>query len=160
MKSTCSSNICSILHQLNTKPNTIKFHKIQGTKLKQIKHFLSWNKANIKRSCKSQLYTTNLIFNSVSIQCHSFTVQSCFHKPEKCASFGYNFLAFTRIRLSIGVYSEMGLLKLPLLVLLCWVFSLLSLIALCDDLELTVKFLKASVVIYNYFVLTLILCQI
>ncbi|KAK7846551.1 hypothetical protein CFP56_007898 [Quercus suber] len=37
----------------------------------------------------------------------------------------------------------MGLLKLPLLVLLCWVFSLLSLIALCDDSELTVKFLKA-----------------
>ena len=54
----------------------------------------------------------------------------------------------------------MGLLKLPLLVLLCWVFSLLSLIALCDDLELTVKFLKAPVVTYNYFVLALILCQI
>ena len=33
-KFTCSSNACSILHQLNTKPNTIKFHKIQGTKLK------------------------------------------------------------------------------------------------------------------------------
>ena len=45
-----------ILHQLNTKPNTIKSHKIQGTKLKQLQHFLSWNKANIKHSCKSQLY--------------------------------------------------------------------------------------------------------
>ena len=44
------------LHQLNTKPNTIKSHKIQGTKLKQLQHFLSWNKANIKHSCKSQLY--------------------------------------------------------------------------------------------------------
>ena len=45
------------LHQLNTKPNTIKSHKIQGTTLKQLQHFLSWNKANIKHSCKSQLYT-------------------------------------------------------------------------------------------------------
>ena len=36
------------LHQLNTKPNTIKFHKIQGTKLKQLQYFLSWNKANHK----------------------------------------------------------------------------------------------------------------
>ena len=44
------------LHQLNTKPNTIKSHKIQGTKLKQLQHFLSWNKANIKHNCKSQLY--------------------------------------------------------------------------------------------------------
>ena len=41
MKSTCSSNTCSILHQFNTKPNTIKSHKIQGTKLKQLQHFLS-----------------------------------------------------------------------------------------------------------------------
>ena len=40
------------------------------------------------------------------------------------------------------VYSEMGLLKLPLLVLLFSVFSLLSFTALCDDSELTVKFLK------------------
>ena len=32
-------------------------HKIQGNKLKQLQHFLSWNKANIKYSCKSQLYT-------------------------------------------------------------------------------------------------------
>ena len=46
---------CSILHQLNTKPNTIKSHKIQRTKLKQIQHFLSWNKTNINHSCKSQL---------------------------------------------------------------------------------------------------------
>ena len=45
------------LHQLNTKPNTIKSHKIQWTKLKQLQHFLSWNKANIKHCCKSQLYT-------------------------------------------------------------------------------------------------------
>ena len=44
------------LHQLNTKPNTIKSHKIQGTKLEQLQHFLSWNKANKKHSCKSQLY--------------------------------------------------------------------------------------------------------
>ena len=42
-----------ILHQLDTKPNTIKSHKIQGIKLKQLQHFLSWNKANIKHSCKS-----------------------------------------------------------------------------------------------------------
>ena len=34
-------NLCLILHQLNTKPNTIKSYKIQGTKLKQIQHFLS-----------------------------------------------------------------------------------------------------------------------
>ena len=46
----------SILHQLNTKLNTIKFHKIQGTKLKQLHYFLSWNKANIKHSYKSQFY--------------------------------------------------------------------------------------------------------
>ena len=44
------------LHQLNTKSNTIKFHKIQVTKLKQLQHFLSWNKVNIRHSCKSQLY--------------------------------------------------------------------------------------------------------
>ena len=44
---------CSILHQLNTKPNTVKFHKIQIAKLKQIQHFLSWNKVKIKHSCKS-----------------------------------------------------------------------------------------------------------
>ena len=47
------------LHQLNTKPNIIKFYKTQGTKLKQLQHFLSWNKANIKLSCKSQLYTND-----------------------------------------------------------------------------------------------------
>ena len=49
-------NSCSILHQLNTKSNTIKSHKIQWTKLKQSQYFLSWNKANIKHSCKSKLY--------------------------------------------------------------------------------------------------------
>ena len=43
---------------------------------------------------------------------------------------------------SIKVYSEMGLLKLPLVVLLFSVFSLLGFIVLCDDSELTVKFLK------------------
>ncbi|XP_030939503.1 uncharacterized protein LOC115964305 [Quercus lobata] len=43
---------------------------------------------------------------------------------------------------SIKLYSEMGFLKLPLLVLLFSVFSLLSFLALCDDSELTVKFLK------------------
>ena len=43
-------------HQLNTKLNIIKSHKIQGTKLKQLQHFLSWNKSSIKHSCKSQLY--------------------------------------------------------------------------------------------------------
>ncbi|KAK9995729.1 hypothetical protein SO802_020415 [Lithocarpus litseifolius] len=43
---------------------------------------------------------------------------------------------------SIMVYSKMGLLKLPLVALLCSVFSLLSFIALCDASELTVKFLK------------------
>ena len=44
------------LHQFNTKPNTIKFHKVQGYKLKQLQHFLSWNNGNIKHSYKSQLY--------------------------------------------------------------------------------------------------------
>ena len=33
---------------------------MQGTKLKQLQHFLSWNKANIKHSCKSQLYNLPL----------------------------------------------------------------------------------------------------
>ena len=47
---------CLIYHQLNTKSKTIKSYKIQGTKLMQLWHFLSWNKANIKYSCKSQLY--------------------------------------------------------------------------------------------------------
>ena len=55
-KSTYSSNTCSIFHQLNTKPNKIKSQKIQGIKLKQLQHFLSWNKTNIKHSCKSQFY--------------------------------------------------------------------------------------------------------
>ena len=53
-------NTCLIFHELNTKPNTIKFHKIQGTKLMQLQHFLSWNKANIKHSCKSRLYQLSL----------------------------------------------------------------------------------------------------
>ena len=50
------------LHQLNTKPNIIKSHKIKGTKLEQLQHFLSWNKANIKHSCKSQLYKLQFLF--------------------------------------------------------------------------------------------------
>ena len=33
---------------------------MQGTKLKQLQHFLSWNKANIKHSSKSQLYNLPL----------------------------------------------------------------------------------------------------
>ena len=49
------------LHQINTKLNTIKSHKIQGTKLKQLQYFLSWNKANIKHNCKSQLYNCGAI---------------------------------------------------------------------------------------------------
>ena len=48
------------LHQLNTKPNIVKSHKVHGYKLKQLQHFLSWNKANIKHSCKSRLYTSFL----------------------------------------------------------------------------------------------------
>ena len=44
------------LHQLNTKLNTIKSHKIQETKLKQLQHFLLWNKTTIKYSCKSHFY--------------------------------------------------------------------------------------------------------
>ena len=48
---------CLILHQLNTKPNTIKSHKIQRNNLLHLQHFLSCNKANIKHSYKSQLYT-------------------------------------------------------------------------------------------------------
>ena len=46
------------LHQLNTKPNTKKSHKIQGIKLKQLQHFLSWNKPTLKYNCKSQLYNS------------------------------------------------------------------------------------------------------
>uniref|UniRef100_A0A7N2MNV3 Bacterial Ig-like domain-containing protein n=1 Tax=Quercus lobata TaxID=97700 RepID=A0A7N2MNV3_QUELO len=50
---------------------------------------------------------------------------------------------------SIVVYSKMGLLKLPLVVLLCSVFSLLSFIALCDASELTVKFLETPAAFSN-----------
>ncbi|KAF5476777.1 hypothetical protein F2P56_003478 [Juglans regia] len=42
---------------------------------------------------------------------------------------------------SIGVYSQMGLLKLSWV--LCWVLSLSSFRVLCDNTEITVKFLKA-----------------
>ena len=55
MKST-NSSFYTRFHQLNTKHNTIKSHKIQGTKLKQIQHFLLWNKPDIKHNYKSQLY--------------------------------------------------------------------------------------------------------
>ena len=51
---------CSILHQFNTKSNTIKSHKIQWNNLMQLQYFLSWNKANIKYNCKSQLYNLHL----------------------------------------------------------------------------------------------------
>ena len=54
---------CLIFHQLNTKSNIIKFHKIQGNNLLQLQYFLSWNKANIKHSCKLQLY--KLIYKNV-----------------------------------------------------------------------------------------------
>ena len=58
---TLAKSTCSIFDQLNTKPTTIESHKIQGTKLKQLQHFLSWNKTNIKYSCKSQLYNYILL---------------------------------------------------------------------------------------------------
>ena len=54
-KSTCSLASSHMLDSsrsplvLNIKPNI--------TKLKQLQHFLSWNKANIKHNYKSQLYT-------------------------------------------------------------------------------------------------------
>ena len=54
------------LHQLNTKPNTLKSHKVQGYKLKQLQHFLSWNKANIKYSCKSQLYNKEQYYDYIT----------------------------------------------------------------------------------------------
>ena len=53
------------LHQLKTKPNTIKSHKIQGNKLKQLQHFFSWNKINIKHNCKSQLYILYIKYNAL-----------------------------------------------------------------------------------------------
>ena len=58
---------CLILYQLNTKPNTIKSHKIRGNKIMQLQHFLSCNKANIKHSCKSQLYN---IYIYIYIYCY------------------------------------------------------------------------------------------
>ncbi|XP_042950589.1 uncharacterized protein LOC122282682 isoform X3 [Carya illinoinensis] len=42
---------------------------------------------------------------------------------------------------SLGVYTQMGLLKLSWV--LCWVLSLSSFRVLCDNTEITVKFLKA-----------------
>ena len=60
-------NSCSIFHQLNTKPNTIKSHKNTKNKIMQIQHFLSWNKVNIKCSCKSQLYIhQEICYSSIS----------------------------------------------------------------------------------------------
>ena len=59
-------NSCLILHQLNTKPNTIKFHKIQENNLMHLQHLLSWNKANIKHNCKSQLYKKHLSLDYIS----------------------------------------------------------------------------------------------
>ena len=43
----CKINFLSNLDQLNTKLITNKSHKIEGNKLMQLQHFLSWNKANI-----------------------------------------------------------------------------------------------------------------
>ena len=40
-------NFLSNVHQLNTKPNTNKSHKIQENKLMKLQHFLSWDKVNI-----------------------------------------------------------------------------------------------------------------
>ena len=56
---------CLILHQLNTKPNTIESHKIQR------------NKANIKHSCKPQLY--NILF-VLSLMWHLRIFQFSLHK--------------------------------------------------------------------------------
>ena len=66
-KSTLDLQLSLTLYQLNTKPNTIKSHKIQGTKLKQLQHFLSWNKSNIKHSCQSQLYSL-YYFNVLNVK--------------------------------------------------------------------------------------------
>ena len=44
---------------------------MQETKLKQLQHFLLWNKANIKYSCKSQLYiglNENYLIKIVSLE--------------------------------------------------------------------------------------------
>ena len=41
------STVLINFHQLNTKPITIKSHKIQENKLMQLQHFSSWKKANI-----------------------------------------------------------------------------------------------------------------
>ena len=68
---------CSILHQLNTKPNTIESHKIQGNNLMQLQYFLSRNKANIKHSCKSQLYNISFV---LSPMWHSRIFQFSLHK--------------------------------------------------------------------------------
>ena len=68
---------CSILHQLNTKPNTIESHKIQGNNLMQLQYFLSRNKANIKHSCKSQLYNISFVLSPLW---HSRIFQFSLHK--------------------------------------------------------------------------------
>ena len=68
------------LHQLNTKPNIIKFYKTQGTKLKQLQHFLSWNKVNIKHSCKSKLYKCHFINQHKFIKARTFKIYTKDHK--------------------------------------------------------------------------------
>ena len=95
------------------------------------------------------------LYNLFSIQQISFTTLFPYNVPLSLFKFiitcptnvflsVINCWAFTvhMSQTSIKVYSEMGLLKLPLVVLLFSVFSLLGFIVLCDDSELTVKFLK------------------
>ena len=68
---------CLILHQLNTKPNTIESHKIQRNNLMQLQHSLSLKKSNIKHSCKPQLY--NILF-VLSLMWHLRIFQFSLHK--------------------------------------------------------------------------------
>ena len=53
---------------------------MQGTKLMQLQHFLSWNKANIKHSCKLQLYKLiykNIIFRIYTKGCVRIFEYAC-----------------------------------------------------------------------------------
>ena len=93
---------CLILHHLNTKPNTIKSHKTQGNKLMQLQNFLSWNKANIKYSCKSQLYphslhtchqepqerTKKIGVKHTETRCGTTMITKCFHQKSKNTTYG------------------------------------------------------------------------
>ena len=72
------------LHQLNSKPNTIKSHKVQGYKLKQLQHFLLWNKTNTKHSCKSQLYNIkNGLYHSMGLERYINFVQGAMKSHKK-----------------------------------------------------------------------------